>query len=80
MDQSKSDIKLGRFLSLVLRHDPQAAGISLDEHGWADVQDLLSGVRWTGRSIDMETLERIVRENKKQRYAFNSDHTKKRAN
>lgn len=80
MTQSKSDIKLGRFLSLVLRHDPQAAGISLDEHGWADVRALLSGVARTGRSIDMETLERIVRENNKQRYAFNEDHTKIRAN
>ena len=57
MTQSKSDIKLGRFLSLVLRHDPQAAGISLDEHGWADVRALLSGVARTGRSIDIETLE-----------------------
>lgn len=80
MTQSKSDIKLGRFLSLVLRHEPQAAGISLDEHGWADVRALLSGVAHTGRSIDMETLERIVRENNKQRYAFNEDHTKIRAN
>lgn len=80
MSQSKSDIKLGRFLSLVLRHDPQAAGISLDEHGWADVRALLNGVSRTGRSIDMETLERIVRENNKQRYAFNEDRTKIRAN
>ena len=33
--QSTNDIKLGRFLSLVLRHDPSAAGISLDKYGWA---------------------------------------------
>lgn len=80
MSQSKNDIKLGRFLSLVLRHNPQAAGISLDEHGWADVRALLAGVSRTGRSIDMEALERIVRENNKQRYSFNEDHTKIRAN
>ena len=80
MDQSKNDVKLGKFLSLVLRHNPQAAGITLDEHGWADVQELLSGVRHSGRQIDIETLERIVRENNKQRYSFNADHTKIRAN
>ena len=79
-EQSGADIKLGRFLSLVLRHDPGAAGISLDEHGWADVEALLAGVSRTGRRIDRETLERIVRENSKQRYAFNGDHTKIRAN
>lgn len=80
MSQNANDIKLGRFLSLVLRHKPGAAGISLDEHGWANVEELLSGVRRTGRQIDMDTLERIVRENNKQRYSFNEDHTKIRAN
>ena len=80
MEQSQADIKLGRFLSLVLRHEPQAAGITLDQHGWADVEALIAGVRRAGRTIDRETLERIVRENNKQRYAFNDDHTKIRAN
>lgn len=80
MEQSNADIKLGRFLSLVLRHDPGAAGIVLDEHGWADVEELIRGVRRTGRRIDRETLERIVRENSKQRYAFSDDHTRIRAN
>lgn len=80
MEPSKEDVKLGRFLSLVLRHEPQAAGITLDEHGWAEVPALLAGVQATGRKIDMEILERIVRENPKQRYSFNEDHTKIRAN
>ena len=79
-EQSGADVKLGRFLSLVLRHNPGAAGISLDGHGWADVEELLAGVNRTGRRIDKNTLERIVRENNKQRYAFNEDHTKIRAN
>ena len=67
MKQNIEDVKLGRFLSLILRHNPQAAGITLDEHGWANVEELLAGVRRTGRHIDIVTLERIVRENNKQR-------------
>lgn len=78
--QNSGDVRLGKFLSLVLRHNPDAAGISLDEHGWADVQELLTGVRRSGRQISMETLERIVRENNKHRYSFNADHSKIRAN
>lgn len=78
--QNNGDVRLGRFLSLVLRHNPGAAGISLDEHGWADVQELLAGVRRSGRQINMEKLERIVHENNKQRYSFNADHAKIRAN
>ena len=80
MEQRNSDVKLGRFLSLVLRHDPGAAGITLDEHGWADVNELLAGVNRTGRRIDLPTLERIVRKNNTRRYAFSEDHTKIRAN
>lgn len=80
MEQSKNDVALGKFLSLVLRHHPEAAGVTLDEHGWADVDELLAGARSTGRKIDRETLERIVRENSKQRYSLNENHTKIRAN
>lgn len=80
MQQSKSDVKLGRFLSLVLRHDPKAAGIKLDEQGYVDVAQLISGVKRAGWPIDREVLERIVRENNKQRYSFNEDGTKIRAN
>lgn len=77
--QKKEDVELGRFLSLVLRHNPSAANISLDAHGWADVEALISGVTGAGKRISKETLERIVKENNKKRYCFNNEHTKIRA-
>ena len=79
MKSIKNDVKLSKFLSLVLRHRPEAAGVTLDEHGWAEVRALLRGVCGTGRQIDMETLERIVREDDKQRYSFNKNHNRIRA-
>ena len=33
--------KTSRFISLILRHKPWVAGIDLDEHGWADVEELI---------------------------------------
>lgn len=75
----KSD-KLSVFISLVLRHKPEAAGICLDEHGWADVDELLKGINDTGRTIVMDILEEIVRTDNKQRYSFNEDKTLIRAN
>ena len=69
-----------KFLSLVLRHQPDAAGIALDAHGWADVSELLRGMTNAGLPIDMAMLEEIVRTDEKQRYAFNEGHTKIRAN
>ena len=69
-----------KFISLILRHHPETIGISLDEHGWANVEELLRGINNSGRKIDMKLLEEIVRTNKKQRYSFNEDKTLIRAN
>ncbi len=78
-DGSKSK-KYSKFLSLVLRHNPEAAGIKLDEHGWAEVEELLAGIQGTGRQMDRAVLEEIVATDEKQRYSFNQDKTKIRAN
>ena len=72
--------KLSMFISLVLRHKPDAAGIALDEHGWENVEELLDGINNTGRKMDMGVLEEIVRTDYKQRYSFNEDKTLIRAN
>lgn len=76
----KGNKKLSVFLSLVLRHQPQAAGIALDSHGWADVEELIRGINGTGRKIDREILEDIVRTDEKGRYAFDETGKKIRAN
>ena len=34
-------VKVSKFLSLVLRHQPEAIGLTLDENGWAEVEELL---------------------------------------
>lgn len=71
--------KTSRYISLILRHKPEVIGIALDEHGWADVQQLIAGVSKTN-PINMEILEEIVRTDDKQRYSFNEDKTLIRAN
>lgn len=68
-----------RFISLVLRHKPEAAGIALDPQGWAKVEELLAGMK-PKHPIDMEALELIVRTDEKQRYSFNEDKSLIRAN
>ena len=68
-----------KFISLILRHKPEAIGISLDEHGWANVDELIAGVAAT-QKFNMEMLAEIVRTDSKQRYSFNEDKTLIRAN
>ena len=80
MRRGRSDKNTSKFISLILRHRPEVIGISLDEHGWANVQELINGInRAGGHVLDMEKLEEIVRTDEKQRYAFNEDHTLIRA-
>lgn len=68
-----------RFISLILRHKPEVIGIQLDEHGWANVDELIRGVAQK-QPLDMALLEEIVRTDNKQRYSFNEDKTLIRAN
>ena len=80
IQHKSSDLtRTSRYLSLVLRHRPQEAGITLDGHGWANVDELIAGVS-RKRPLTRELLEEIVRTDNKQRYSFSEDGTKIRAN
>ena len=68
-----------KYISLILRHKPETIGISLDEHGWANVDELIAGIAKTNE-INMDILEEIVTTDEKQRYSFNEDKTLIRAN
>lgn len=76
---SKSLNEWGRFLALVLRHKPQAVGIELDVHGWAQVEALLAAFNRI-EAFNMLMLEQIVSEDGKQRFAFSEDKKRIRAN
>lgn len=73
-------VKLGKYLSLILRHKPDVIGIELDKYGWAVIDELIEGINKTGRFINEEILDEIVETNNKKRYQYNDDHTKIRAN
>ena len=62
---------VSKYMSLILRHKPDAIGITLDEHGWANVDELISGIA-KDNEFNMEILEEIVRTDEKQRYSFNN--------
>lgn len=67
-------VHCSKHLSLILRHDPASAGITLDTQGWAPVPALLTAVGITAAELDQ-----IVAENNKKRFEFNPDRTLLRA-
>lgn len=72
--------KRSKYLSLVLRHQPEAIGLQLDANGWADVDDLMARMNAKGQTISRELLNEIVTSNDKQRFAFSEDGKQIRAN
>jgi len=77
----KEKKRVSKLMSLVLRHDPSAAGISLDANGWADVGELLVGINKQQRApLTLDGLKEVVKTNDKKRFTFNADLTKIRAN
>ncbi len=77
---TKSQEHISKFISLILRHKPEAIGITLDNQGWADVTELMKGMQKQGKFVELSDLEIVVDNDSKGRYSFNEDKTKIRAN
>jgi putative RNA 2'-phosphotransferase len=72
-------VKLSKFMSLVLRHNPGEIGLELDENGWADVAELIARANLKGVRLTHSDLVTIVETNDKKRFALNEDGTRIRA-
>lgn len=79
MTSDKQLTHISKFLSLVLRHQPEKIGIQLDQNGWTDIDELIEKANENGIQFDRETLNHIVATNTKKRFAFNETLDKIRA-
>lgn len=66
-------------MSLVLRHQPEIAGLTLDDAGWVTVEDLLEGMARNSRGLSAVELKQIVDNNDKKRFEFSGDGLRIRA-
>jgi putative RNA 2'-phosphotransferase len=65
---TRDQVRLSRRIAMILRHRPEAAGITLDEHGWVPVPTLLAAL-----GITRAELEAVVAGNDKARFAIEDD-------
>lgn len=68
---------VSKFLSYILRHKPDAIGITLDPEGWADVEELIAKA---DIPITHELLHQVVSTSDKKRFAISEDGLSIRAN
>ena len=69
----KPNVETSKFLSYILRHEPESIGLTLDSEGWADINDLIQLANTSGNSIILEQIHSIVENDKKGRFSIASD-------
>ncbi len=75
---NNSIVKMGKYVSMLLRHHPEEAGVMLDEQGWTDVADLIEKVK-PKYPLTEELLHELAFGKDKQRYEFSEDGKRVRA-
>jgi putative RNA 2'-phosphotransferase len=76
----KEMTRASKFLSLILRHEPDRVGLKLGDAGWVDVKELLQAVNRHGVSLTLDQLAHVVATSDKERFAFSEDGRRIRAN
>lgn len=70
---SKNHTDISKFLSYVLRHQPEAVGLSLDKAGWAVITDLILCAKQEGYTLDPDIIQAIVASSDKKRFTISED-------
>lgn len=73
-------VKISKYLSKVLRHQPERIGIKLGPGGWVDVEELLSACAKNKFSVTQAELHEVVAKDDKKRFSFDEKATIIRAN
>lgn len=77
---SKKTKRASKYLSLLLRHEPEKIGLKLDSAGWARTEDLVQLSAHGSVKFTSELLRKITENCDKQRFSISKDGTLIRAN
>ncbi|MEA9709088.1 RNA 2'-phosphotransferase [Xanthomonas campestris] len=70
---TKQHTDISKFLSFVLRHEPQAIGVTLDPDGWAEIDAVIAGAQAHGTVLDLELIQAVVAGSDKKRFALSAN-------
>jgi putative RNA 2'-phosphotransferase len=63
-------VKVSKYLSKHLRHQPERIGLTLDEAGWVEIDVLIAAATEHGFRFTRDELDHVVAANDKQRFAI----------
>lgn len=78
--EARERVRISKFLSYHLRHDPAGLGLQLEPGGWVPVEALLAASARRGVAISRAQLEEVVATSDKRRFALDAEGAKIRAN
>ena len=70
---SKQYTEISKFLSFVLRHEPEAIGLTLDAEGWTDIETLIARATQSGQTLTRPLLQDVVETSDKKRFTISED-------
>ncbi len=76
---SADPVQLSKFLSFVLRHKPDAIGLTLDPQGWVSIDELVKKGNAAGMQFGREELLHVVATSNKKRFSLSNDEQRIRA-
>lgn len=66
-------VRVSKYLSKHLRHQPERIGLTLDPQGWVEVEALLAATARNGVVITRDELTQVVEGNDKRRFTIEGD-------
>ncbi len=79
MSMNKRLTRVSKYLSFILRHNPQAIGMQLDPEGWLNIDELIKNANASGKSITLDQLHQVVACSDEKRFALSEDGLRIRA-
>ncbi|MDQ3816896.1 MAG: RNA 2'-phosphotransferase [Acidobacteriota bacterium] len=73
-------IKISKYLSKHLRHQPERLGLRLAPGGWVEVEELLASCGRNNFPVTRAELDEVVEKNDKRRFSFDTAGKRIRAN
>ena len=72
--------KISKYLSFILRHNPDAIGMRLDPEGWLNIDQLIASATEAGKSMKLAQIHEVVALSDEQRFSLSDDGLRIRAN
>jgi putative RNA 2'-phosphotransferase len=75
---SKELNNISKYFSYLLRHEPESVGLSLNENGWASIDELIE--KTVDFKLNRDLIEIVVGTNDKKRFSISDDGLQIKAN